>query len=265
MVEVVPHLGAAERLLGLRSSIVAKPEFQACVDSLSRQGTATFDSVYGSSCALLIAALAERFESLLVVVADDKAQDNLLDDLPTFYSHSIGRFPACLQGATSSLTVDLEEYGERLRLVKALAADDADPVIVASVPSLLQSVPSLDSIKGHSRRIKVGDQIELIEFQTWLLEQGFHETTAVELPGEFSTRGGIFDIFAPDWAGPVRIELFDDEVESMRQFDGATQRSNANVMKSKLRSSFPKPKTKVTCLTSCRPTAWWSWWSQRAK
>ena len=48
----------------------------------------------------------------------------------------------------------------------------------------------------------------------------------MELPGEFSHRGGIIDIFAPDWLRPVRIELFDDEIESLRSFEVGTQRSH---------------------------------------
>ena len=58
-----------------------------------------------------------------------------------------------------------------------------------------------------------------------MLEHGFHNTSAVDLPGEFSNRGGILDVFALDFSSPVRIELFDDEIESLRQFDTATQRS----------------------------------------
>src|SRR5690606_32511059 len=50
-------------------------------------------------------------------------------------------------------------------------------------------------------------------------------TTAVELAGEFSLRGGILDVFPPDATDPLRIELFDDQVESIRTFDVATQRS----------------------------------------
>ena len=57
------------------------------------------------------------------------------------------------------------------------------------------------------------------------MRSGFQNTTAVELPGEFSHRGGIIDIFAPDWFNPVRIELFGDEIESIRQFEVASQRS----------------------------------------
>ena len=50
-------------------------------------------------------------------------------------------------------------------------------------------------------------------------------TPAVELPGEFSVRGGIVDIFAPDWDGPVRVEFFGDEIESIRRFEISSQRS----------------------------------------
>ena len=57
-----------------------------------------------------------------------------------------------------------------------------------------------------------------------MLEHGFHNTSAVDLPGEFSNRGGTLDVFALDFSSPVRIELFDDEIESLRQFDTATQR-----------------------------------------
>src|SRR6185295_15930514 len=57
------------------------------------------------------------------------------------------------------------------------------------------------------------------------VERSFESTTAVQLPGEFSFRGGILDLFAPDWKEPVRLELFDDEIESIRRFDVVTQRS----------------------------------------
>lgn len=228
MVEVAPQVLGAERLLRLSEKFARATDFGECVDSLRRGETATFDSVWGSSCALLTAALARQFNRVLVVVPDGKSQDDLLDDLPTFHSGIIERFPACMLGINSSVTVDLE-YGERLRLIKSLSAGDQCPVIVASVPALLQPLPSKESITGNSRRISNGDQLDLETFVPWLVEQGFHQTSAVELPGEFSNRGGIIDVYAADWEGPVRIELFDDEIESIRQFDSATQRSNADL------------------------------------
>ena len=228
MVEVAPHVLAAERLLQLPENFANNTDFAECIESLKRGESATFDSVWGSGCALLTSSLTKHFRNILVVVNNAKAQDDLLDDLPTFFPGSIERFPACLPESGNGMNIDLES-GDRLRLVKSLLGGDTCPIIVATVPSLLQPTPSRESIVGHSRRISKGDQIDVEEFAAWLIEQGFHQTSAVELPGEFSSRGGIIDVFAQDWEGPVRIELFDDEVESLRQFECATQRSNAEL------------------------------------
>ena len=139
MVEVVSQPGVAEQLFELPTSFAKQAEFLACVDSLKKGQSATFDSVWGSACALLTSALAGEFPAVLVVVADAKDADNLLDDLSTFFPNPIERFPACLQGLDSSVTVDLE-YGDRLRLTKSLLVGDAGKIVVATVPSLLQSL-----------------------------------------------------------------------------------------------------------------------------
>ena len=180
--------------------------------------------MWGSSCALLVQSLAAHIDQIVVVVGDSKTQDRLLDDLPTFGEAPAERFPSCMIRSDNSNVVDLD-YGERLRLVKSLHAGEPNPIVVTTVASLMQPVPSQDSLGGNTRRLKVGDRLEIEAFQSWLLEHGFHHTSAVDLPGEFSNRGGILDVFAPDFSSPVRIELFDDEIESLRQFDPATQRS----------------------------------------
>src|SRR5207302_3524518 len=59
----------------------------------------------------------------------------------------------------------------------------------------------------------------------WLVDHGFRRTEAVELPGEFSRRGGILDIFSADSDTPYRLEFFGDEIESIRQFSPQSQRS----------------------------------------
>lgn len=221
-------VNVADQLLQLRSLFDTDQGFQDCVDSLRSGQPATFESVWGSSCALLLSALSKSFDHLLIVTADGKTQDRLLDDLPTFYDGPSDRLAACITNNESNVAVDLE-YGERLRLIKSLANDDGPPIIVASVASLLQPLPSKQDVAGQSRTITVGQTMDVDAFITWLTEQGFHHTSAVELPGEFSNRGGILDVFAPDWGGPIRIELFDDEVESLRQFDSGTQLSLADV------------------------------------
>jgi transcription-repair coupling factor (superfamily II helicase) len=98
-------------------------------------------------------------------------------------------------------------------------------LLVTSIQALVQPSPPKEAIALATRQIRKGERIEVEPFLKWLVERGFHHTSAVELPGEFSHRGGIIDIFAPDWLRPVRIELFDDEIESLRSFEVGTQRS----------------------------------------
>ena len=86
-------------------------------------------------------------------------------------------------------------------------------------------MPGRDALAEATREIRVGGTLDEQEFTKWLVARGGHATTAVELPGEFSLRGGILDIFPPDAEDPVRIELFGSDVESIRRFDVATQRS----------------------------------------
>ncbi len=117
-----------------------------------------------------------------------------------------------------------EAHGERLRVIKRFVSR-APQVVVTSIQALLQAVPPREVLQANTRRLKVGDDIDPNALLRWLAENGFQNTTAVELPGEFSPRGGIIDVFAADWLHPVRIELFGDTIESIRSFEVSTQRS----------------------------------------
>ncbi len=128
--------------------------------------------------------------------------------------------------------------GDRLRVMKLLAvarndqsARDGQPptIVVASIQSLLQPVAPADVLAHQTRRIQVDAEVDVPGLLRWLAESGFHNTGGVSLPGEFSVRGGILDIFAPDWYEPVRIEFFGDTVESIRTFEVATQRSTGSL------------------------------------
>lgn len=226
MNEVELATAPAERLRDLPNILRRQEDFVAALGSLGATGRATFDGVWGSASALLAASIAEDAPGPLVLVRSRTAEaDQLTDELSLFCSCSPLRFPAWETDPDERLVHD-EGFGERLRTLKQLLhASDDHAVIVTSVRSLLQPTPSRDSIASSSRLLKVGETLDIASFLRWLVEQRFHSTSAVELPGEFSSRGGIIDVFAPDWERPVRIELFDDEIESIRRFDVATQRS----------------------------------------
>ena len=88
----------------------------------------------------------------------------------------------------------------------------------------MQPVPARSDLAARSRPLRTGEPIDVDELSTWLVEHGYKRVDAVELPGDFSRRGGIFDVFSPDADAPYRLELFGDEIESVRQFAADTRR-----------------------------------------
>ena len=82
--------------------------------------------------------------------------------------------------------------------------------------------------QSHQMTLKVGEDIDVDAFLNKLVNMGYRRESVVSHIGEFSLRGGIIDIY-PLIGTPVRIELFDTEVDSIRDFDVETQRSNENI------------------------------------
>jgi len=229
---------ASGQLPDLVDAIEQQEDFRAAVAALAKGGAATFDGVWGAARALLTAALTRHAPgTLLVTVPSPDDADRLLDDLALFGVENVQRFPAW-QAESGERQIQDDTHGERLRTLKRLLgqtaslsaaagppATSARGLILASIQSLLQPTPPRALIAASSRPLRVGERVDVDELLRWLAEHKFHAASAVELPGEFSARGGILDVFAPDWEAPVRIELFDDEIESLRRFDVASQRS----------------------------------------
>jgi transcription-repair coupling factor (superfamily II helicase) len=219
---------AAERLWQLADRLESTAGFAEVVASLQAGHGATLDGVWGSSCALVVAALLRHAPAPLVAVCAQPADlDDFCDDLALFTEARPERLPAwdTLPGE-ESLSDDV--FGDRLRLLKLLG-QEPPKLLVASIQALLQPVPEVKTLARQTRRLAVGDVFDIEMLARWLVDQGFHHTSAVQLPGEFSARGGILDLFGPDWYDPVRVELFGDQIESIRRFEVSSQRSLGSV------------------------------------
>ena len=116
---------------------------------------------------------------------------------------------------------------ERVRTLTALAQNKKGLFIVP-LNGLKKWLTPVDMWKNHQMTIRVGEDINVDEFLHKLVNMGYRRESVVSHIGEFSLRGGIIDIF-PLIGQPVRIELFDTEVDSIRDFDVETQRSNDNI------------------------------------
>ncbi len=108
-------------------------------------------------------------------------------------------------------------------------AEGEASVVVAPVASALLRVAPRNLLQNLAWRIEVGDEFFQEDLLEGLTSVGYRRHEPVDLVGQFSVRGGILDVFSPEAASPVRIELFGDQVESIREFDPETQKSLRSV------------------------------------
>jgi transcription-repair coupling factor (superfamily II helicase) len=178
---------------------------------------------------LLLAALLEDDRGLagrpaLLVSADDRSGRDLAADLRSYLAPRRVRFyPSRGTGYASHITPPPHLVGLRIDALDALASED-DAVVVASAVALAETIPDA-SLRPAGFAISRGEEIELGAVAEDLVGAGYERVEQVEERGQFAVRGGILDVYPATEERAVRIELFGDEVESMRWFSTFTQRS----------------------------------------
>ncbi|HEX3239880.1 MAG TPA: transcription-repair coupling factor, partial [Solirubrobacterales bacterium] len=178
---------------------------------------------------LLLAALLEDDRGLagrpaLLVSADDRSARDLAADLRAYLAPRRVRFyPSRGTGYASSITPPPHLVGLRIDALDALSSE-ADAVVVASATALAEAVPDA-SLRPAGFAISKGEEVDLGAVADDLVGAGYERVEQVEERGQFAVRGGILDVFPATEERAVRVELFGDEVESMRWFSTFTQRS----------------------------------------
>ncbi len=178
---------------------------------------------------LLLAALLEDDRGLagrpaLLVAADDRAARDLAADLRAYLTpRRVRLYPSRGTGYASSVTPPPHLVGLRIDALDALTRE-ADAIVVASAVALAEAVPDA-SLRPAGFEIAKGDEVDLGAVAEDLVAAGYERVEQVEERGQFAVRGGILDVYPATEERAVRIELFGDEVESMRWFSTFTQRS----------------------------------------
>lgn len=111
------------------------------------------------------------------------------------------------------------------RLLRSFDVGQDAPIVITPWSALLARVPTRERLRVHTTQLEVGQTIDRDVLIERLTTAGYSRVAIVEDPGEFAVRGGIVDLFPPHRDLPCRVEFFDDEIESIRDFDAASQRS----------------------------------------
>src|SRR5687767_2924528 len=197
-------------------------------DALSAPGARAF--VSQSLRPFLIAALAERDprSPTVVVAGDDRSARDLAADLRAWMRpRAVRLYPSRGVAYESHLTPPPHLVGLRVAALDALleTPEGAEqPVAVVSAVALSEKVPD-PKLRPHGFTLKVGELLDLDEAAADLVAAGYERVDQVEERGQFAVRGGLLDVYPATEERAVRVDLFDDEIESLRWFSTFTQRS----------------------------------------
>src|SRR5712692_6485954 len=168
----------------------------------------------------------------IVVVADNRAMEEFVPMLQAFCELSGGADPDSVVALPSpdvlpfqNLSPHPEIQEERAVALWKIAAG-AVSIVVSPIAAAALRLRSAEYYADLARVIRRGEAIDTEPLLSHLNTVGYSSTDVVEMPGEYALRGGILDVYSPEADRPVRIESFGDEVESIRKFDPATQRSS---------------------------------------
>ena len=181
----------------------------------------------GAADALLLVQLASGLDRAVLHIAESQQEADRLEAEARFFAGGelpVLHFPDWETLPYDSFSPHQDIVSQRLRVLAELPTLRRGLLIVAA-NCLLHRLPPTDYVAARALSLATGDRLDREAFTSGLAEAGYLRVPQVTEHGEFAVRGAIIDLFAMGSDAPLRIDLFDDEIDSLRHFDPDTQRS----------------------------------------
>jgi transcription-repair coupling factor (superfamily II helicase) len=214
---------AAQTISGL---LGADPELESVVQRMAEARPGAPIAVGGApegSWGLLAEHLRARLGTSVLVIATDPQA--LVDDLLAFEGVQRALHYPAADVLPMDRTPPADEIVAARLATQAALLGDGTAVVAASLLGLARPAPHPGSFAGGLLTVRVGPGAGLDQLVEWLVVWGYSREPEVEAPGQFAVRGGIVDVFPQTDSGPLRIEFFGNEVESIRGFEITSQAS----------------------------------------
>jgi len=190
----------------------------------------------GSSHAWFSSQLGNQ-KCCICIVPDEHLVPLLEEDLRLFAEVKVLVYPGYEIPPYTPLSPDQRTTATRLSTLFSLQENRSASLVVTSIEALMRRVVPRRVLTNHAELIQAGEEIEQQELMASLVSSGYEQVALVRSVGDFSVRGGIIDIYPPQFlqennsfhAGPLRLDFFGDTIESLRSFDIFTQRSLAEL------------------------------------
>ena len=191
------------------------------------QGILEISGCMESQKAHIIYGLSGLFPYRLILAEDERRAKEIYEDY-RFYDRNVQYYPA-----KDLLFFQADIHGnllirQRMQVVKALL-EQKELTVVTSVDGCMDYLMPLEEIKERLLHFRNDSELNLEELTHTLVSLGYERVGQVEMPGQFSVRGGILDLYPLTEENPWRIELWGDEIDSIRTFDAQSQRSLENL------------------------------------
>ncbi|MGD1063452.1 MAG: transcription-repair coupling factor, partial [Terracidiphilus sp.] len=188
-------------------------------------------------------------QPMIVIVADNKAAEALEPLLKAGCELTgavdparVVRFPAHDVLPFENLSPHPDVQEQRAAALWKLSTGAVD-MLIAPIESAALKLFNLEYYAGLAVTLKRGEEVDIETLTTHLASVGYTQMDIVEMPGQFTRRGGILDVYSPESDRPVRIEFFGDEIETIRKFDPETQRSQSGLDETQLQPLTEAPVT----------------------
>jgi len=191
----------------------------------SKHSRPRYTGLHGSSDALALAQLAETKIPLVVIAANALEAQRLKDEIPFFAPNlRVHLLPDWETLPYDHFSPHQDLVSERLATLHHIRSNASDVVIVP-ITTALYPLPPVEHLAAYTFFLKRNEKLNLAQLREQLTFAGYNHVQQVLTPGEYCVRGGIIDLFAMGSLLPYRIDLFDDEIESIATFDVDTQRT----------------------------------------
>ncbi|MFO8143204.1 MAG: CarD family transcriptional regulator, partial [Dehalococcoidales bacterium] len=215
-------------LLSLTNDI---PTYRELVKYLAKQRNSMQVVVLDAARSYVIASLYNSLKRPLLTVTAHSEEGKKIHETLTTWTRGLTQpmlFPEPDNLPYQNVVSDTTTEMERIRVLSTLSAradNGYPPLVVTSVPAVMQKVTPYRDFSTSCHRIRVGNSIAPLDLIRQWQKIGYRLEHTVELPGSISRRGGIIDIYSPSNEMPTRVEFTGDIIESIRLFDPASQRS----------------------------------------
>ncbi len=216
-------------------SAVSNTRFLALLNPvLPAQGQhISWSNLHGAALGMAIAQAARQFHGIMVIVLEDQRQLQILETEINYFLSASDRIPLFNFPGWECLPYDIfsphqDIISERLRLLGRLSGLQRG-ILLIQTADLMQRLPPPDYVLGHTFSLQQSQRINLDCLKARLADAHYCSVNQVMSPGEFAIRGGLVDVYPMGAQWPFRLDLFDDELESIRLFDPDSQRSKERV------------------------------------